>query len=112
MENACIDSEVGEKLHIFAGAFADLYYRRLFQCVDTVKRVATSGNIKPNSQLTVTVNDDVGTLHLVSGDTIVAAGVSPRGPELLLGSSMQPWARDIDSYSPHSSSYPCQNLDS
>jgi len=46
------------------------------QQVETVKRVLTSGNIRAKAQLTVTVNDEVGTLHLMAGEVDVLAVVT------------------------------------
>eukprot|EP00238_Polyblepharides_amylifera_P011792 CAMPEP_0196588266 /NCGR_PEP_ID=MMETSP1081-20130531/60041_1 /TAXON_ID=36882 /ORGANISM="Pyramimonas amylifera, Strain CCMP720" /LENGTH=193 /DNA_ID=CAMNT_0041910715 /DNA_START=59 /DNA_END=637 /DNA_ORIENTATION=+ len=48
----------------------------------TVSRVLSSGNIKPNSQLTVVINEDIGTLHLASGEadviSVVTSSTYPR----------------------------------
>eukprot|EP00898_Chlorokybus_atmophyticus_P003961 jgi/Chlat1/4566/Chrsp29S04465 len=46
------------------------------ECLETVGRVVGSGNLKANSQLTVTVNERVGTLHLHSQDAEVFAVVT------------------------------------
>uniref|UniRef100_A0A7S0N7B5 V-SNARE coiled-coil homology domain-containing protein n=1 Tax=Pyramimonas obovata TaxID=1411642 RepID=A0A7S0N7B5_9CHLO len=46
------------------------------QCEETVDRVLKSGNIKPNSQLTVVINDEIGTLHLSAGPEDVLAAVT------------------------------------
>mmetsp|Transcript_13277 Transcript_13277/g.45936 ORF Transcript_13277/g.45936 Transcript_13277/m.45936 type:complete len:224 (-) Transcript_13277:652-1323(-) len=46
------------------------------ETVETVKRVLTSGNLRPKTQLTVTVNDTVGALHLMGGTSDVLAVVT------------------------------------
>ena len=35
---------------------------------ETANKVLRSGNLKPNGQLTVTVDQTIGTLHLAAGD--------------------------------------------
>lgn len=46
------------------------------QTLDTTKKVLSSGNVKPKTQLTVTVDETVGTLHLVAGEVDVLAVIT------------------------------------
>lgn len=46
------------------------------ECAQTVSRVLSSGNVKANTQLTVTINEEIGTLHLAAGETDVLAVVT------------------------------------
>mmetsp|Transcript_39223 Transcript_39223/g.65916 ORF Transcript_39223/g.65916 Transcript_39223/m.65916 type:complete len:293 (-) Transcript_39223:113-991(-) len=46
------------------------------ECEETVDRVLRSGNIQPNSQITVVINDDIGTLHLLAGTIDVLSAVT------------------------------------
>jgi vesicle-associated membrane protein 7 len=48
---------------------------------ETAGKVLTSGNLKPNAQLTVTVTPEIGTLHLAAGETdVVAVIAAPEYP--------------------------------
>ena len=43
---------------------------------ETANKVLRSGNLKPNGQLTVTVDQTIGTLHLAAGDVDVLAVIT------------------------------------
>ena len=48
---------------------------------ETAGKVLTSGNLKPNAQLTVTVTPEIGTLHLAAGEMdVVAVIAAPEYP--------------------------------
>ena len=48
---------------------------------NTAGKVLTSGNLKPNAQLTVTVTPEIGTLHLAAGEMdVVAVIAAPEYP--------------------------------
>lgn len=44
--------------------------------VETANKVLRSGNLKPNSQLTVTIDQSIGTLHLAAGEVDVIAVIT------------------------------------
>mmetsp|Transcript_22382 Transcript_22382/g.26973 ORF Transcript_22382/g.26973 Transcript_22382/m.26973 type:complete len:224 (+) Transcript_22382:295-966(+) len=46
------------------------------ECSETVSRVLSSGNVNPNTQLTVTVNAQIGTLHLAAEEVDVVSVVT------------------------------------
>lgn len=49
--------------------------------VETAHKVLQSGNLKPKSQLTVTIDQTIGTLHLAAGDVdVIAVITAPEYP--------------------------------
>mmetsp|Transcript_8636 Transcript_8636/g.21769 ORF Transcript_8636/g.21769 Transcript_8636/m.21769 type:complete len:232 (+) Transcript_8636:56-751(+) len=54
------------------------------EAMDTANKVLKSGNLKPKSQLTVTIDQTIGTLHLASGEAdVIAVITAPNYPRRL-----------------------------
>jgi len=75
--------------------------------VETTNKVLKSGNLKPKAQLTVTIDQTIGTLHLAAGDVdVIAVITSPDYPRRSAFQLLEEIRAKVDSLLPDPSN-PC-----